>query len=137
MNFKLIEIRQRTPNEGGGKPMYVYPVSLILKTRKRIKLFSAGSEQEAYSLQYKIRKLIQFEDGVLTPEEKEEKLRTMDLPAWYRLTWLIGFIIFGTFGIGLWLDFIPESWKFPWFITIIVVLAVMIFGNAFVSKSPE
>ena len=88
-------------------------------------------------MQYKIRKLIQFEDGVLTPEEKEEKLRTMDLPAWYRLTWLIGFIIFGSFGIGLWLDFIPESWKFPWFITIIVVLAVMIFGNAFVSKSPE
>ena len=117
--------------------MYVYPVSLILKSRGRIKLFSAGSEQEAYSLRDKIRKLIQFEDGVLTPEEKEEKLRTKDLPAWYRLTWLIGFIIFGTFLIGLWLDFIPESWKFPWFITIIVVFAVMIFGNAFVSKSAE
>ena len=59
----------------------------------------------------------------LPPEEKEEKLRTMDLPAWYRLTWLIGFIIFGTFVIGLWLDFIPESWKFPWFITFFVVFA--------------
>ena len=117
--------------------MYVYPVSLILNSRGRIKLFSAGSEQEAYSLRDKIRKLIQFEDGVLTPEEKEYKLRTKDLPAWYRLTWLIGFIIFGTFLIGLWLDFIPESWKFPWFITFFVVFAVMIFGNAFVSKSAE
>lgn len=66
--------------EGGGKPMYVYPISLILKTRKRIKLFSAGSEQEAYSLRAKIREILQFEDGVLTPEEKEEKFRTMDLP---------------------------------------------------------
>ena len=119
MNFKLIEIRQRTPNEGGGKPMFVYPISLILSSRGRIKLFSAGSEEEAYSLRDKIRKLIQFEDGVLTTEEKEEKLRTMDLPAWYRLTWLIGFIIFGTFMIGLWLDFIPESLKIPWSILIV------------------
>ena len=101
-----------SPDEGWGKPMYVYPVSLILNSSGRIKLFSAGSEQEAYSLRDKIRKLIQFEDGVLTPEEKEEKLRTMDLPAWYRLTWLIGFIIFGTFVIGLWLDFILNPGNF-------------------------
>ena len=136
--IKGVDVQKSGGNtdEGGGKPMYVYPVSLILNSRGRIKLFSAGSEQEAYSLRDKIRKLIQFEDGVLTPEEKEEKLRTKDLPAWYRLTWLIGFIIFGTFLIGLWLDFIPESWKFPWFITFFVVFAVMIFGRAFVSKSP-
>jgi len=81
--IKGVDVQKSGGNtdEGGGKPMYVYPVSLILNSRGRIKLFSAGSEKEAYSLRNKIRKLIQFEDGVLTPEEKEEKLRTKDLPA--------------------------------------------------------
>ena len=136
--IKGVDIQKSGGNtgEGGGKPMYVYPVSLILKTRKRIKLFSAGSEQEAYSLRAKIREILQFEDGVLTPEEKEEKLRTMDLPTWYRLTWLIGIISFVSFAIGVfWLDIIPESWKMPWFIVNLALILLAIVGGVFLSKS--
>ena len=131
--IKGVDIRKiggNTGGDGGGPAMYLYTLFLLLKDANRIKLFAFGTEQEALSSRAMIRKMLRYEDEVLTSEERLEAARTSN---WVGFILLFGIISFVITVISIeWQDTFSESWRMTWFIISgVSILFAIIFGNAF------